>query len=123
LQIKWDLKIKKKSFRIKSLVARNPFWNRAVSNASREKLLNLLHKNERDISSQQYSAHYSPAGNCDMFSNVEQKNIRRPEVVESELLNSDQLLIIYHLLDRVRTRNVMDPVDNSQIRSGFKSDL
>jgi hypothetical protein len=39
------------------------------------------------------------------------KNIGLSDVIVSEILDSDHLPIVFHLLDLVRTRNLSDPVD------------
>jgi hypothetical protein len=39
------------------------------------------------------------------------KNYRLSEVIVSDILDSDHLPIIFHLLDYIRTRNLSDPVD------------
>jgi hypothetical protein len=39
------------------------------------------------------------------------KNVRLPEVIVSNILDSDQLPIIFHLQDHIRTRNLSDSVD------------
>jgi hypothetical protein len=44
------------------LNAKHPFWNSSVSNPSGEELLELIHKNELEISEPHCTTHYSPAG-------------------------------------------------------------
>jgi hypothetical protein len=56
----------------------------------------------------------SPAGNGDVLDIVVHKNVLLSEVIVSDILDSDHLPILLHLLDRLRTRNPSDPVD------GFK---
>jgi hypothetical protein len=103
------------SFRHKSLLAgdlnaKYPFWNSLVSNPSGVKLLKLLLVNEFEISSPQCPTHYSPAGNGDML-DIVHKNVRLSEVIVSDILDSDHILIVFHLLDHVRTRKFFNPVD------------
>jgi hypothetical protein len=93
------------------LNAKHLFWNGIVSNPSGVKLLNLLHKNEFEISAPQCPTHYSPTGNCDVLDIVVHKNVRLSEVIVSDILDSDHLQIIFHLLDYIRSRNLSDPVD------------
>jgi hypothetical protein len=104
------------SFRHKSLLAgdrnvKRPFWNSVVSNFSGVKLLNLLHINGYKISASQCPTHYSPAGNCDVLDIVVQKNVWLSEVIVSDILDSDQPPIAFHLLGHDRTTNISDPVD------------
>jgi hypothetical protein len=75
------------------------------------KLLNLLHINEFKISAPQCPSFYSPEGNGDMFHIVVHKNVQVSEVTVSDILDSDQLPIVFRLLDHFRTRNLSDQVD------------
>jgi hypothetical protein len=97
------------SFRHKSLLARDlnakyPFLNSVVSNPSGVKLLNLLHIHEFEISAPQCPTHYSPTGNGDVLDIVVHKNVQLSEVTVSDILDSDHLPIVFHLLDHIRTR-------------------
>jgi hypothetical protein len=56
----------------------------------------------------------------DLFNIFVQKNVRVSQVTVSDILGSDHLPTIFHLLDHVRTRNRSDPVD-TQIGRGFKA--
>jgi hypothetical protein len=55
--------------------------------------------------------HYSPAANGDVLDYIVQKNIQLSEVIVSDIQDSDYLPIIFHLLDHIRSRNLLDPVD------------
>jgi hypothetical protein len=97
-------------FRCKSILAgdlnaKHQLWNSVVSNPSGSKLLNLLHINEFEISEPQCPTHYSPTGNGDAPDIVAHKNVRL------NILNSDHLPIVFHLLDHIRTRILSDPVE------------
>jgi hypothetical protein len=52
------------------------------------------------------------SGNGDVLDIVVHKNVRLSEVSVSDILDSDHLPVIFHLLDHIRTRNLSDPVDN-----------
>jgi hypothetical protein len=113
-------------FRHKSLLegdlnAEHPFWNSIVSSPLGMKLLNLLHKNEIKISAPQCPSHYSPTINGDMFKTVMHKNVQLAKVTVSNILNSNHLTTVFHLLDPIRTRNHSDPVHNSWNGSSFKT--
>jgi hypothetical protein len=104
------------SFRHKLLLAgdlndKYPFCNDVVSNSSGLKLLNLLDKNMFETSAPRCPTHYSPAGNGDVLDISVHNNVRLSEVIVSDILNSDHLPIIFHLLDRIRTRNLTDPLE------------
>jgi hypothetical protein len=103
------------------LNAKLPFWNSIISNPSGEKLLNLLHIYEFEISGQQCPTHYSPVGNGDMLDIFVHKNIRLSEVIDSDILDSDRLPIVFHLLYHVRTGNILDLVDKFKDREWFQS--
>jgi hypothetical protein len=114
------------SFRHKSLLAgdlnaKHPFWNNVYSKSSGAKLLNLLHINDFKISAQQCPTHYSPAGNGDVLDIVVHKNVRLSVVTVSDILDSDHLPIIFHLLHHVRTRNLSDQVDKFTAWERFQS--
>jgi hypothetical protein len=104
------------SFRPKSILAGDlntkiPFWNRAVSNPSGDKLLHLFDVNQFEISVPQCPTHYSPSGNCDVLDIVVRQNIRLSDVIVSDILDSDHLPILFHILDHVKIRNLSDPIE------------
>jgi hypothetical protein len=108
------------SFRRKSLLAgdrtaKHPFWNGVVPNPSGPKLLNLLNLNEFELSALQCPTHHSAVGNG------MQKNIQLSEVIVFDILGSDHIPIIFHLLDHIRTRNLLDPVDKFMDWEWFQS--
>jgi hypothetical protein len=70
-----------------------------------------MYSNEFEISAPQRPTHYSPVANSDVLDIVVHKNVRLPEVIVSDLMDSDQLIISSHLQDNIRTRNPSDPVD------------
>jgi hypothetical protein len=104
------------NFGQKSLLAgelndRHPFWNSIVSNPSCVNQLNLLHLNNFKISAPYSPTHYSPAGKGDTLDIILHKHVRLSEVIVSDILDSDHLTIVFHLLDHIRTRNRSGPVD------------
>jgi hypothetical protein len=58
------------------LNAKHPFWNRALSNSSGQKLIALFTLSEFKISAPQCPTHYSLMGNGDMLDIVVHQNIR-----------------------------------------------
>jgi hypothetical protein len=81
-----------------------------VSNPSGEKLLKLFDTNDFEISAPQCPTYYSPVGNRDVLDIVVHKNIRLSNVIVSDILDSDHLPIIFHILDHARIQNVSAPV-------------
>jgi endonuclease/exonuclease/phosphatase (EEP) superfamily protein YafD len=106
-----NLSFGRKSIFAGDLNAKHPFWNSIDSNSSVLKSLKLLHINDFEISLPKCPTHYSPTGNGDELDIVVHKNVRLSEVIVSDILDSDHLPIIFHLLDHIRRRNVSDPVD------------
>jgi endonuclease/exonuclease/phosphatase family metal-dependent hydrolase len=117
------------SFRDKCILAgdlnsKHPSWNSVVSNPSGEKLLQLFDRNDFEISAPQCPTHYSHGGNGDVLDIVVHKNIRLSHVVVSDILDSDHLPILFHILDHVRTNKISEPVgkitdwERSQINLG-----
>jgi endonuclease/exonuclease/phosphatase family metal-dependent hydrolase len=104
------------SFRCESILAgdlnaKNPFWNSAISNSSGERLLSLFDANQFEISAPQCPTHYSPAGNGDMLDIVVHQNIRVSDVIVSDILDSDHLPIVFHILDHVKIRTLSEPIE------------
>jgi hypothetical protein len=83
----------------------------AVSNSSGKKLLDLFDTSDFEISAPQCPTHCSPAGNGDVLDIVVHQNVRLSEVIVSDVLDSDYLPIVFHILDHVRTRNLSDPLE------------
>jgi hypothetical protein len=92
------------------LNAKHPSCNSAVSNPSGEKLLQLFD-----------AAHYSPVGNGDVLDIVVHKNIRLSNVIVSDILDSDHLPIIFHILDHVRTKSISAPFEKLTDWEQFQS--
>jgi endonuclease/exonuclease/phosphatase family metal-dependent hydrolase len=93
------------------LNAKHSSWNSAVSNPSGEKLLQLFDAGDFEISAQQCPTHYTPVGNGNVVDILVHKNIRLSNVIVSDILDSDHLPIIFHILDHVRTKNVLAPLE------------
>jgi endonuclease/exonuclease/phosphatase family metal-dependent hydrolase len=103
------------------LNAKHPFWNSAVSSPSGAKLLDSMHINESQISAPHCPTNYSSAGNGEAMDIVVHKNVRLSEVIASDILDSDHLPIVFHLLDHARTMNLSDTVDNFTDWERFQS--
>jgi hypothetical protein len=103
------------------LNAKHPFWNSAVSPPSGEKLMALFDLSELEISAPQCPTHYSPAGNGDMLDIVVHQNIRVSYVTVSDILDSDHLPIIFHILEHVKIRNLSEPIEKFTVWDRFQS--
>jgi hypothetical protein len=64
-----------------------------------------------DISAPQCPTHYSPAGTGDVLNIVVHKNIRLSDGNASDILDSDSLPVMFHILDHVKTMCLPEPVE------------
>jgi hypothetical protein len=103
------------------LNAKNSFWNSAVSNPSGYKRLHLFDVNQYVISAPQCPNHYSPSGNGDVLDIVVHQNIRVSDAIVSDILDSDHLPIIFHMLDHVKIMNLSDPIEKFTDWEAFQS--
>jgi endonuclease/exonuclease/phosphatase family metal-dependent hydrolase len=104
------------SFRHKCILAgdlnaKHPSWNSAVSNPSGQKLLQLFDTSDFEISAPQCPSHYSSLENGDVLDIVVHKNIRLSDVIVFDIMDSDHLPIIFHILDHVRTIQISKPLE------------
>jgi hypothetical protein len=83
--------------------------------------LELFHKNEFEISAPQCPIRYSPAGNGDILDIVVHQNIGLSSVTVSNILDSDYLPIIFHILDHVKIRNLSEPIEKFTDWERFRS--
>jgi hypothetical protein len=115
------LSLRQKCILAGDLNAKHPSWNSTVSNPSGEKLLQLFDASDFEISAPQCPTHYSTVGNGDVLDIVVHKNIRLSNVIVSDILDSDHLPIIFHILDHVRTKNFSAPLDKFTDWEQFQS--
>jgi hypothetical protein len=82
-------------------------WNNRASNSSALKLLELFDSSNFDISAPHCSTHYTPDGKNDVL------DIRTFEskVTVTDILDSDYLPIMISILEPVRKREALDPVE------------
>jgi hypothetical protein len=69
--------------------------------------------NEYEISAPQCPTHYSPAGNGNVLHVVVLQNIRQSGIIVSDVLNSDHLTVIFHILEHVRITYPLAPVEKN----------
>jgi hypothetical protein len=55
---------------------------------------------------------YTPDGRDDAFNIIVHQNVRLSEVIVTDILESDRLPVIFSTLGPVRTRTILDPVEN-----------
>jgi hypothetical protein len=60
-------------------------------------------------------------GNGDVLDIVIHKNIRVSDVIVSDILDSDHLPIVFHILDHVKIRNLSEPVEKFTDWERFQS--
>jgi hypothetical protein len=61
--------------------------------------MTFIDLNEFEISAPQYHTHYSPAGNGNVPDIVVHQNIRLSYIIVPDILDSDHLPIMHHILD------------------------
>jgi hypothetical protein len=93
------------------LNAKHPFRNSAISKPSGEKLMTFIDFSDFETSAPQWSTHYSPPGNVDVLDIVVHQNNRVLDVIVPDILDSDHLPIILHILDHVKIRNHSEPIE------------
>jgi hypothetical protein len=83
--------------------------------------LDLFDTSDFEISAPHCPTHYSTAGNGDVLDIVVNQNIRLSEAIFSDVLDSDHLPIISHILVHVTTRILSDPVEKFTDLDRFQS--
>jgi hypothetical protein len=115
------LSLRKKCILAGDMNAKHPFWNSRVSNPSGKKLLYLFDLDDFEISAPQCPMHYSPAANEDVLDIVVHRHIRLSNVIVSDILDSDHLPIVFHILDHVRTTKLSEPTEKFTNWERFQS--
>jgi hypothetical protein len=82
---------------------------------------NFFDINEFEISAPHCPTRYSPAGNGDGLDIVIHQNVRLSEVIVSDVLDSDHLPILFHILDHDTTRNLSKPIELFTVLDRFQS--
>jgi hypothetical protein len=81
----------------------------------------LFDLSEFEISAPQCPTHYSPAGNGEVVGIVIHQNIRVPDDIVSDVLDSDYLPVLFHILDHVKIRNRSVPIEKFTDWNRFQS--
>jgi hypothetical protein len=101
------LNFRNNSILVGDLNAKNPVWNSRVSNLSRMRLLD----HDFQIAAPQSLTHYTPKGNGDVFDIVVHRNVLLSDVTVSDVLDSNHLPIMLHILDHISARDFLAPVE------------
>jgi hypothetical protein len=67
------------------------------------------------------ASHYYPAGDGDVLDIVVHQNIRVSDVIISDILDSDDLPRVFHILDHVKIRNLLEPIEKFTDWDSFKA--
>jgi hypothetical protein len=105
------LRLRNKSILASDLDAKHPFWNSTVPNSSRETLLQSLDANDFEISAQ-HPIQYFPAGNGDVLDIVVHQNIIFEHVIVFDILDYDQLPVIFYILDLITANKLLEHLKN-----------
>jgi hypothetical protein len=81
----------------------------------------LFNLREFQISAPQCPTQYSPSGIGDLLDIVIHQNIRVSDVIVSDILDSDHLPIVFHILDHVKIRNFSEPIEKFTDLDRFQS--
>jgi hypothetical protein len=95
-------------------------WNSKVSNPSGLKLLDLFVNCNFEISAPQYPTHFVTNGSG-VLDIVVHKDIRLSEVRVLDIMDSDHLPIMYCILDHIKAREILDPVEKFTDWERFKA--
>jgi endonuclease/exonuclease/phosphatase (EEP) superfamily protein YafD len=97
------LSLRNKAVLAGDLNGKHPARNSQIANITR--LLNLQDISDFQISAPRHPTHYTPAGNGDMLDVVLHRNVCISDINVLEILDSDHLLILFHMLDHISTRD------------------
>jgi hypothetical protein len=74
----------------------------------------LFDVNDFEIAAPQYLTQYSPTGN-DVLDIVVHQIIRHSNVIFSDILDSDHLPVVFHILDHITTKKLLEPLKNFKL--------
>jgi hypothetical protein len=103
------------------LNATHPVWNSKVSNPSGLKLLDLFVNCNFEISAPQHPTHFVSDGRGDVLDIVVHKDIQLSKVRMLDIMNSDHLPTMFCILDHVKAREILDPVEKFTDWERFQS--
>jgi hypothetical protein len=74
------------------------------------RLLDLQGKSFQ-ISAPQCPTHHTPQGTGDVFDTLVHRNVRLSDVTVSDILDTDHLPVLFHILDHVSARDILALVE------------
>jgi hypothetical protein len=115
------LNLRTKSILAGDLNAKHPVWNSKVSNPSGLKLLDSFFNSNFDISASQHSTHVVSDGRGDVLDIVVHKDVRLLDIRVLDIMDSDHLPLKFCILDHVKAREILDPVEKFTDWEQFQS--
>jgi hypothetical protein len=114
------------NFRGKSILAddlndKTPVWNGRASKLSGVRPLDLQDNSDFQISATQRPTHCTPQESGDVLDIVVRRNVRFQMSTVSDILESDHLPILFHILDQVGTRDTSAPAETHTDWERFRS--
>jgi hypothetical protein len=103
------------------LNAKHSVWDSKISNPLCLKLLQLFVSFHLEIPAPQCCMHYTPDGRGDFLDILVRQNVRLTEIFVTDVLNSDHLPVMFNILDPLRTRESLDPVEKLRDCELFQS--
>jgi hypothetical protein len=113
--------LSKKAVLAGDLNAKHPVWNSQISSRSGTGLLNLQDNSDSPISAPRCPTHYTPSDNGDVLDIMVHRNVRLSEVNALEILDSDHLSTLFHMLDHVSSRDIKNPIETHTDWERFRS--
>jgi hypothetical protein len=100
---------------------KHPVWNSKVSNPSSLKLLDLFVNCNFEISGPQHPTNFVPNGRGDILDIVVPEDVQLSKVRVLDIRDSDHLPITFCILDHIKAREILDPVEKFTDRERFQS--
>jgi hypothetical protein len=104
-------------------IVKHPFWivQFQIPQEGGGELVQLFDANDFENSATQHPTNYSLAGNGDVLVIVVHQNIRLSHVSVSDILNSDHVPIVFHILHLVTTYKLLEPFEQFTDWERFRS--
>jgi hypothetical protein len=103
------------------LNAKHTVWNSKFSNPSGLKLLDLFVNNNFEISAPQYPTRFVLNGRGNVLDIVVHKYVRLSKVRVLDIMDSDHLPFMFCILDHIKAREILDPVEKFTDWERFQS--
>jgi hypothetical protein len=103
------------------LNAKHPVWNSKVSNPLGLKFLDLFVNCNFEISAPQHPTHFVSNGRSDVLDIVVHNDVRLSEFRVLDIMDSDHIPTMFCILDHIKARKIMDPVEKFTDWERFQS--